>query len=128
MVIKITIFFLIINSNKQQLKSIISIVSDIYFIIKAWQRNFVNFVGSYFMIFTLDSIHQMFENFIVQQNIFVFTMTYCCNNILVLTVFFLCSQLSSTKKESICSFNSTNSETPPVSSFILPTINLFESS
>ena len=45
------------------------------------------------MIFTLDSIHQMPQRFIIQQNIFVFTMAYPCNNIFILCAWSLCCSL-----------------------------------
>ena len=35
------------------------------------------------MIFTLNSIHQMSQTFLIQQKIFVFIMTYCRNNIFI---------------------------------------------
>ena len=53
------------------------------FIIKAWSRNFVDFIGPYSIIFTLDSIHRMSQIFVIQQSTFSFVMTYCCNNIFI---------------------------------------------
>ena len=47
-----------INSNNQELIYHIHYLGYV-FIIKAWQRNFVDFIGSYSMILTLISIHRM---------------------------------------------------------------------
>ena len=41
------------------------------------------------MIFYLDSFHRMSQTFIIQQNVFVLTMAYCCNNILYVSFRFL---------------------------------------
>ena len=86
-------------------------------------------LGSYSLVFTLDSIHQITQKFIIQQNIFVFTMTFCCNNIFIHTLYFFIL-LSPPKNEYTFGFNLTNSSiaTPPISSFNLPTTNLFKSS
>ena len=37
--------------------------------------SFADFISLYFMIFTLNPI--MSETFIIQQNVFIFTMAYC---------------------------------------------------
>ena len=52
----------------------------IYFVIKARQWNFFDFISSYSMVFTLASIPSVSYTFIIQQNVFIFVMTYCCNN------------------------------------------------
>ena len=39
-------------------------------------KNFVDFLVSYFMIFTLDSIHRMAQTITIQQNILVFTSAF----------------------------------------------------
>ena len=76
-VIKITIFIIVINIRQ----SIIPVILNVYFIIKAREISFVYFIGSYFMIFTLNPIPRMSQRFFIQQNIFILIMTYCCNNI-----------------------------------------------
>ena len=43
------------------------------------KKVFFDFIGSCFMIVTLDSIHRMSQKFIIPQNIFVFVLTCCCN-------------------------------------------------
>ena len=50
---------------------------------------FFYFIGSYSMILALDSIYLMSQTFIIQQNIFVFFMTYCCINIFICNLCFL---------------------------------------
>ena len=54
------------------IKSVRSIVLDIYFIIKARQSNLDDLISSYFMIFTLNPIYGMSQNILCQQNIFIF--------------------------------------------------------
>ena len=83
-VIKITLFF-IINSNNQEL-IYHSHSFGCNFIIKVRQRNFFDFICSYSMIFTLNLIHWMFQTFLIQQNIFMFIVTYCRSNIFVCTI------------------------------------------
>ena len=61
---------------------------DMHFIIKAWYRNFVDFIGSYSMICALSFIHWRSQTFFIEQNIFVFTMTYCFNSIFIHVVGF----------------------------------------
>ena len=78
------------------------------------------------MIFTLNAIHQMSQTFLIQQNIFVLTVSYFSTFSFSLCFFIL--TILSTKNEYIFGFNSTNSLIVPlpVSSLILPTTNLFE--
>ena len=47
-------------------------VLDVYLIIKARQRNLVDFTNSYSMMFILNPIHRMVKYFLIQQNIFIF--------------------------------------------------------
>ena len=100
-VIKINFFFFffIINSVNQELINHIHCL-DAYFIIKARQRNLVYFTSFCSMIFTLNRIYgniysetftlysesYLSQTFLIQQNIFVLTMTYCCDNIFVCTI------------------------------------------
>ena len=63
-----------INSGNKELSQT-STVLDVYFIIKAKPRNLFNFINSYFMIFTLNTIHRMYQTFFIQRNIFAFIMT-----------------------------------------------------
>ena len=123
-VIKILFVFLI-NSNIQELINKFLNVFNKHFIIKATQRNLIDFISFFLLIFTLNPIHQMSQTFLIQQNIFIFIMTH---NILFMLFAFLCSLLSCTKYEYIFGFNPRNSSiaTTAVSSFILPTTNLFE--
>ena len=72
LVIKVTLFY-IINSDNQRL------IHHIHC--------FVNFLGSYSMIFTFNYIYQIHQTFFIQENIFVFTMT-CCSNIFIDTTCF----------------------------------------
>ena len=71
-VIKITVF--IINSNNQE---------QVHHIHCFEYINLVNFISSYTMTFVLSPIHQMSQTFLIQQNIFIFILTYCRNNIFV---------------------------------------------
>ena len=59
-----------------------------YFIIKPRQRNLAYFISSFSKIFTLNSIHWISQTFLIQQNIFVFIITYWCNNIFIHTLCF----------------------------------------
>ena len=72
------IIILKINSKNQEL---IHHIGE-----KAWWRNLADFRGSYFMIFALD-FTQISQTFI-EQNIFVFTKVYCCNNLFIHNLFF----------------------------------------
>ena len=80
------------------------------------------------MMFTLDSTYRMSQTFIIQQNIFSFTTTFCFNSIFAQTLLFYAHYYHPPKKEYIFGFNPTNYllEIPAVLSFILSTINLFE--
>ena len=70
------------NSNNQKLIHYIYYLGYVFYhyFVKARQRNFINSIGSFSVIFTLDSINQIFQTLIIQQNIFVFTMADSCNN------------------------------------------------
>ena len=67
-----------------------------------WFRMFF-FYGVY-----VKSMHWMSYIFIIQQNVSIFIMAYCCNNIFIHEFCFFYSLLSSTKNEYIFSFSSTN--------------------
>ena len=72
------------------------------------------------MIFTLDSIHQKSQTYLIQQNIFTFIMSYFFKNISIYIFYFFIV--------TIFGFNPAHSliGTPTVSSFILLTNNLIE--
>ena len=120
----ITVFHMI-NSDSQELSIKYIFFLDMRFAIKIRQLNFVGFISFYSMVFTLSSIHRVFYTFIIQQNIFIFVITYCCN---IHAFGFLGSLLLSTKSEYIFGFKLTNSSIakPLVSSFIFQRTNLFE--
>ena len=92
---QVTVFY-VINSDKQGLIHHIHCFGCIFFH-QSMKRNFVDFIGSCSMIFTLDFIHGMPQTFLIQENIFAFTMNYCYNTILIHTLCFLCPLLSSIK-------------------------------
>ena len=48
------------------------------------------FIGSNFMIFTLNPIHQGSQTIFIQQNIFIFLTTYCPSKFLFTPFSFLC--------------------------------------
>ena len=77
----------LINSNNQELIHHIHCFGRIYLIIKARQRN-LDFIIYYFMIFNWNCIHWMSQTFLIQQNIFIFIMTYCCYSIFVYGFYF----------------------------------------
>ena len=84
--------------------SIISLVLNVHFIIKRRQRNLPDFIGSYSIIFILNSFDWIPQIFVTQQNIFtftifIFTFLYSLSFYSHLLFFFLCSLLSSTKNE-----------------------------
>ena len=95
------------------------------------QKKCVESTGSYFIVFTLDSIHRIPQRYIIQQNIIAFNMAYSYNNIFVYVLwFFMLTDIIYQKNEYIFGINPKNPSiaTPPVSCFFLPTTNLFESS
>ena len=69
------------------------------------------------MVFILDSIHRMFQISIIQQNVFLLIMPYCCNNTYNQII---CALLLSSKRKYIFGFNPPNYPiaTPAASSFI----------
>ena len=70
------------------------------------QWNFVDWRCSNSVIFILNSIYLRTNSytFVIQHNVFIFYMTYCCSNIFIQAfVFFLCSLLSFMKNEFIAS-------------------------
>ena len=88
-VIRITVF--INNSNKQELIHHIHFLY-VYFMIKARQRNHVDFIRSYSIIFTLNPIHWMSPKFLIQQtslyslfiyNIFLYALCLFMVNIII---------------------------------------------
>ena len=64
----------------------------------------------------------MSYTFVIQQDVFIFIMTNCCNNYVYYCLLFY------TKKDYILGFNPKHSSitTPAVSSFIFPMTSLFE--
>ena len=45
--------------------------------------DFVYFIYSYGMVFTLSSINWVAYIFVIQQNVFILIVTYCCKNIFI---------------------------------------------
>ena len=124
-VIEITVIF-IINSNKLELINHV----DFFGYKFCHQGKTMKFRWFYKLLF-YDLYFEYYSsnasNIFIQENIFTFIMTYCCNNIFIHTLyFFLYTLLSSTKNKNIFAFYLTNSSitTPLVSSFILSTTNL----
>ena len=52
------------------------------------QKKCVESTGSYFIVFTLGSIHRIPQRYIIQQNIIAFNMAYSYNNIFVYVLWF----------------------------------------
>ena len=113
--------FYIINSDNQELIHDIHCLKHLLYH-QSMIKNFVDFIGSYFMIFTLDSIFRMSQTLIIQKIIFVFIMTHCYNNIFIHTLCFFKLTTFTYQKQYIFGFN------PTVSSLILQITFFFESS
>ena len=79
------------------------------------------------MIFILNPILRISQAFLIQQNIFIFVMIYCRNNIFIHTLCYFMLAIVTCTKEIHPWLPSNNSSiaTPPVSSFILLTTNFF---
>ena len=75
------------NSNNQELFYHIHCIGYIFYH-QSTKTFFVSLMGSYSKTFTLDSIHQISQTFLIQLNIFVFIMTYFCKNISIHTLYF----------------------------------------
>ena len=74
-------FFFIINSNKQELIYHIHCFEYIFYH-QSMTKNLVDFISSCSMIFTLNPMHWTSQTFHIQQNIFIFIMTYFCLHLL----------------------------------------------